>query len=409
MSSSSIPPSAWSPLLPAVFWLSVGVLAWVYLGYPLLVAVLARVRPIGLRPTLPLPTVSVGIAVHDEADVIAERIADVFRQEADGSIRLEEVIVASDGSTDGTEAVVAGLAETEPRLRLLVLGRGGTTAAQHAILESARSEVVVLTDAETRFARGCLAALTAVFRDSRVGCATGRLEWQNLDATATARNEGLYWRYERLVRALESRAGMLTAATGAILAVRRAAYRPVRSTTGMDHLLPLYVIEGGGLVVYVREALATDRPISGLREQYRNRLRTATRGIAANLSMVGRLAPWRHPRVAVAIWSHKLLRWATPWFVAAAAGSGLLLALGGEPLYGLAPIGLVGGLVAAALAHAISRTGRRPPRALAFARSFLVVNLAFARAWCNVVLGRQIEAWHRAEFEVRVSGPQGRG
>ncbi len=409
MSSPSSLPSPWPLLFAAVFWLSVVVLLWVYLGYPILVAALARLRPVRLRSELPLPTVSVGIAVHDEAGVIAERIADVFRQEADGSIRLEEVVVASDGSTDGTEAVVAALAAGEPRLRLIALERGGTTAAQHAILESARSEVVVLTDAETRFARGCLRALAEVFRDPRVGCATGRLEWQNVDATATARNEGLYWRYERLVRGLESRAGMLTAATGAILAVRRAAYRPVGSTTGMDHLLPLYVLDGGGLVVYVPEALATDRPISGLREQYRNRLRTATRGIAANLSMVGRLAPWRRPRAAVAIWSHKLLRWATPWFVAAMVASGLLLALGGEPLYGLAPVGLGVGLVAAAAAHLISGTGRRPPRVLAFVRSFLVVNLAFAQAWWNVVLGRRIEAWHRAEFEVRPSGRRGRG
>jgi cellulose synthase/poly-beta-1,6-N-acetylglucosamine synthase-like glycosyltransferase len=409
MSSPSSLPSLWSPLLATVFWASAAALVWVYLGYPLLVALLARGRPLRLRLRDRLPTVSVGIAVHDEAEVIGERIVDVFGQEADGSIRLEEVIVASDGSTDGTEAVVARLAAAEPRLRLLALERGGTTAAQHAILESARSEVVVLTDAETRFARGCLRALAEVFRDPRVGCATGRLEWQNVDATATARNEGLYWRYERLVRGLESRTGMLTAATGAILAVRRSAYRPVGSTTGMDHLLPLYVLEAGGLVVYVPEALATDRPISGLREQYRNRLRTATRGIAANLSMVGRLAPWRRPRAAVAIWSHKLLRWATPWFVAALTGSGLLLALGGEPLYGLAPVGLGVGLVAAATAHLISGTGRRPPRLLAFVRSFLVVNLAFAQAWWNVVLGRRIEAWHRAEFEVRPSGRRGRG
>lgn len=405
LSNPSSQPSPWPPILAAVFWASLAVLGWVYLGYPLLVAVLARWRPVRLRADVERPTVSVGIAVHDEAAVIAERIADVFAQEQDGSIRLDEVIVASDGSTDGTDGIVARLAGSEPRLRLVALERGGTTAAQHAILTTARSEVVVLTDAETRFAPGCLWALAEVFRDPRVGCATGRLEWQDVDATATARNEGLYWRYERLVRDLESRAGMLTAATGAILAVRRDGYRPVRSTTGMDHLIPLHVIDRDGLVVYVPTALATDRPISGLREQYRNRLRTATRGIAANLSMVGRLAPWRRPRAALAIWSHKLLRWATPWFVLAAAWSGLLLALGGEPLYGLVPLGLAVGGVAAAAAHLISGTGRRPPRVLAFIRSFLVVNLAFAMAWWNVLLGRRIEAWHRTEFEVRPSGP----
>ncbi len=148
------------------------------------------------------------------------------------------------------------------------------------------------------------------------GCVTGRLEWRDEAATATSAQEGLYWRYERRVREIESRAGLLTAVTGALLAVRVSAYRPVPPTASMDHLLPLYVREAGGLVVYVPAAVATDRPISGLREQFRNRTRTATRGIRANLSMVGPLAPWRRPGPAVAIWSHKLLRWATPWFVA---------------------------------------------------------------------------------------------
>ena len=146
--------------------------------------------------------------------------------------------------------------------------------------------------------------------------------------------------------------------------------------------------------------LPIDRPISGLREQFRNRARTATRGIDANLSMVGRLAPWRHPRTALAIWSHKLLRWATPWWVVAAGVSSTLLALGGRVGYGIVPLGIALAAAAAVTAHLISRTGRKPPRPLAFARAFAVVNLAFGLAWLNVIRGRRIEAWHRAEWRV---------
>ena len=188
-----------------------------------------------------------------------------------------------------------GLAARDPRIRLLALPRRGQTATQAALFEAARGEAVVLTDAETRFAPGCLAALAEALRDPRVGCVTGRLEWRDEAATATSAQEGLYWRYERRVREIESRAGLLTAVTGALFAVRASAYRSVPPTASMDHLLPLYVREAGGLVMYVPAAVATDRPISGLREQFRNRTRTATRGIRANLSMVGPLAPWRRP------------------------------------------------------------------------------------------------------------------
>jgi cellulose synthase/poly-beta-1,6-N-acetylglucosamine synthase-like glycosyltransferase len=389
-------------LIQVVFWGSVGILVWVYFGYPILVGVAARLAPIRLRLTDQTPSLTVAIAVHDEAAHIAERIADVFAQEQSGA-RLSEVIVGSDGSTDETDAIVRELAQVEPRLQLLALPRGGQTATQSALFEAATGEVVVLTDAETRFESGCLAALATPFRDPRVGCATGRLEWRDQNATATSANEGLYWRYERIVRDAESRAGFLTAVTGALLAVRRTSYRPVLPGASMDHLLPLYVREQGGLVLYVPRAIATDRPISGLREQFRNRTRTATRGIRANLSMAWRLAPWRAPRAAFAIWSHKLLRWGTPWFILTIGASGLTLAANGQPLYLAAPVGIAALGIAAAGAHVAIGLGRQPPRAVAFARAFAIVCAAFAVGWANVVRGRRIDLWHRADWNTQAA------
>jgi cellulose synthase/poly-beta-1,6-N-acetylglucosamine synthase-like glycosyltransferase len=385
-------------VLPEIaFWTSSGVVAWVYVGYPVAAAILASARPVVLRASGPAPTLTVAIAVHDEAEHIAERIDDALAQAAPGAA-IVEVLVGSDGSTDATEAIVTDYAARDARVHLLSLPRSGQTATQSALFAAATGQAVVLTDAETRFAPGCMAALADAFRDPRVGCVTGRLEWRDEAATATSTQEGLYWRYERRVRELESRAGLLTAVTGALLAVRTSAYRAVPPTASMDHLLPLYVREGGGLVVYVPAAVATDRPISGLREQLRNRTRTSTRGIRANLSMVGALAPWRRPGPAVAIWSHKLLRWATPWFVVVIAGAGLVLGFGGEPGYLAAPLVIAGLAAVAAAGHLLIGAGRHPWRAVAFVRSFAVVNIAFATGWLNVIRGREIEVWHRAEW-----------
>ena len=385
-------------LAELAFWTACFALGWVYLGYPLAVGVLGSLRPIRLRETGAAPTVTVALAVHDEAAQIRDRLANLLAQDPSGD-RLVEVLVGSDGSTDATNALVAAQALDDPRVRLLSLPRTGTTPTQQAMFEAATGDVVLLTDAETRFLPGCIAALAEVFRDERVGCATGRLQWFSEDATATSRNEGLYWRYERRIRALESRAGCLTAGTGAILAVRRSSFRPVTATTGMDHLLPLFVLEQGQLVVFVPNAVASDRPISGLREQFRNRTRTATRGIAANLSMVRRLSPWRHPQAALGLWSHKILRWGTPWFAAVAVASAVVLALNGRVEFWIVPGAAVVAGAAALIAHAISRTGRKPPRIIAFARAIAVVNAAFAVAWVNVLLGRRIEAWHRADWQ----------
>jgi cellulose synthase/poly-beta-1,6-N-acetylglucosamine synthase-like glycosyltransferase len=382
-------------VLAVVFWVAVGLIAWVYVGYPIAAAVAARVRPFRPTPSGPGPTlVTVGIAAHNEARQLQARIANVLDQHVPFEL---EVVVASDGSTDGSTTLVERLAAADPRIRLLTLERGGQTSAQRAIFGAARGQVVVLTDAETRFAEGCLGALVAPFADPRVGAATGRLAWLDGNRTETSRNEGAYWRYEQRVRGLESRAGWLTTVTGALLAVRVSAYREVPDHASMDHLLPLAVRDQDLVVVAVPEAVASDRTVGGLREQFRNRSRTATRGIRANLSMAGRLTPWRRPSAFLAIWSHKILRWATPILAGIAGASALVLGLGGQPLYLLpVAVGIVG-LALAAVGWAL-RARRRPWRWGSLPLAIVVVNLAFLNGWLNLILGRRIEAWHREDW-----------
>ena len=389
-------------MLPAItFWLCSALLAWVYLGYPLLVGLVARVRPMRLELRDPPPTLTVAIAVHNGEAEIADRIADVIAQ-SDASTHITQILVGSDGSTDGTDAIVTTIAATDPRIVLLSLPREGQSATQNALLGAASGDVIVLTDVETRYQPGCIHALAETFRDPRVGCATGRLEWRGERSTVTSADEGLYWRYERRLRDLESRGGFLAAVTGALLAARRRSAHPVPPSASMDQLIPLYMRQQGMAVVYVPDAVATDRPISGTREQFESRARTATQGIRANLAMVGRLTPWHQPRAFLSIWSHKLARWATPWLILGAAGSGLALAATGSTTYGIVPAATVLGLGGAAGAQAIASRGRRPPRLLAMCRSFAIVNIAFALAWINLIRGRRFETW-----TTRRSGEQG--
>ena len=380
-----------------LFWAATGLIGWVCAGYPLAAYAAGRVRPVVVTALgRPVASVTVGIAIHDEADEIAARIADVLAQEIDASL---EVIVASDGSTDGSDEVVQALAAPDPRIRLLSLPRGGQTAAQNRILAESRSEIVVLTDAETRFEPGCLAALVAPFADPRVGATTGVLLWRNLGDTPTSRHEGVYWRYEQSVRRAESRAGWLTAATGALLALRRELIRPVPEHSSFDHIAPLQVREAGRLILAVPEAVATDRVVERLGDQFRARSRTATRGIAANLATAGRLSPWRRPSAAIAIWSHKILRWASPWAVIAACGAGWRLASGGERRYAVVPASAL--VVSVAAAHELrSRRASRPGTRFGMASLAIVaVNAAFLRGWLNLFARRRIYLWQGHDWQ----------
>jgi cellulose synthase/poly-beta-1,6-N-acetylglucosamine synthase-like glycosyltransferase len=373
------------------FWTSVAALTWVYFLYPLLALLYGRLIPVRLGGVVrPPESVTVGVAVHDGASEIAERLANIL---GDASGIELEVIVGNDGSTDGTPDFVRRLAASDSRIRLLDLARVGQSATQSAIVEAAQSEVVILTDVETRFAPGCLAALVAPFSSPRVGAVTGVLAWHYDQQTGTARHEGLYWRYEQWVRAAESRAGWLAAGTGALLAVRRSAYQPSPANTSLDQMLPLYCREAGLLVLVAPAAVGSDRGTASLGELFNSRVRIATQGIEANLRMSGRITPWRRPGSFLALWSHKILRWATPLLATLAVIAGAVLFAAGEsPLFlvpGLAAIGV--GLLAL-----ISYLGLRLGRALpltGLALTILAVNLAFSLAWVNVVLRRPIGAW----------------
>jgi cellulose synthase/poly-beta-1,6-N-acetylglucosamine synthase-like glycosyltransferase len=373
-----------------LFWGSVGLLGWVYFGYPALAWLVGRLRPVRLREDSPLPgLVTVGLAVHQGGSDIEERLANILGQEIECEL---EVIVASDGSTDATDELVQRVAADDSRVRLLAMPRSGQSAAQSAIVEAATGEVIVLTDAETRFEPGFLRRLVAPFADPRVGCTTGVLGWHYDRRTDTARHEGLYWRYEQAVRRWESRAGWLAAGTGALLAVRRSVYEPVPAHASLDQMLPLLARAQGLLVLVVPEARGSDRGTSNPDEQFNSRIRIATQGIEANLRMTGRISPWRRPGPALAVWSHKILRWMTPWLVILVALAALLLVGAGEPGYALALVAIVGFFALAGLGWLLRRIGR--PMALAtFPLTVVSVNAAFAIGWLNLLLGRRYGAW----------------
>lgn len=378
-------------LASAVFWIASGALAWVYVVYPIAARAYGHIRPARLAPRLRPPAlVTVGLAVHNGAHEIEGRIADVFRQQVPFDL---ELVVACDGSTDDTPEIARRLAATDRRIKVLVLDRRGQSAAQAAIFEEARGDIVVLTDVDTRFAAECLAALVAPFADPRVGCTTGVLKWRYDEETQTARHEGLYWRYEQAVREWESRAGWLAAGTGAILAVRRSLFRPVAAHASLDQMLPLIACETGQRVVVVPSATGIDRGLYSVSDQFESRARIATQGIEANLHMALRILPWRQPGPSLAIWSHKLLRWATPYLALAAVGAGVVAYTETAEVVYLAPPAVATLVAGLALAGYMGVRLQRPLPATGFPLTFATVMLAFTLAWIRVALGRRVTAW----------------
>lgn len=319
--------------LEIVFWTCAGLIVWTQVGYAAVLAVLARLfgrAPI-LAPAQPEspPSLSLIVAAHDEESVIAARVANALA--LDYPRELLEVIVACDGCSDAT----ASRASEAGADLVLELPRGGKIRAQDAAVLRARGEIVAFSDANALWEPGAARALVGAFADPRVGYACGQVRFVQAAAGADAGNqEGVYWRYELAVRSYESRLCSITAGNGAIYATRRDAYIVVDPIMGHDLSLPFNMVRRGLRATYVPDARASEKMVPSLLGEFARKRRMMSHTWPI-LVRGGMLSPRGYPPgYALMIFSHRLLRYFTPFLhLLALAANIALLAAGAGALY----------------------------------------------------------------------------
>jgi len=373
--------------LHAAFFAAGTVLVYVYAGYPLLafsVAAWKRKRPPRRLATAAPPSVSIVLSTRDSAASLRARIDDCLAQEYAGAV---EILVGCDGSL---ESYRAASASGDARVRAFFFSRIGKASVQNLLVREARSEIIVTTDVQTRFAPAFLSEITRPFSDPAVGGVTGVMRIGNRCASGTAHAEANYWSYEQWLRQQESDAGTLLAVVGACFAFRRAAYREIGAASDTDNLVPMQLAEQGYRTIQRPEAAVFEEAIETPRSELRNRTRNVTRCFADYFRHPRLLNPARFPGYCLGIVSHKLLRWLTPYFaLCLLAGA---VALRAELLPRAA---LWGGGVALACGLAGVAAGRyRPlPAAWAALASVLTVNLAFLLGTFQAARGKRIVTW----------------
>jgi cellulose synthase/poly-beta-1,6-N-acetylglucosamine synthase-like glycosyltransferase len=301
--------------MDALFWISAFVIAYVYVGYPLLLAAWSRLAAVPTRrdddARRAWPAVSIVVAARNEAGRLPARIANLLSLPYEGR---REIIVVSDGSTDATAAALAPFGDA---VRLIEVPAGGKPLALNAGVAAATGDVLVFADARQMFAPATLAALVRNFDDPLVGGVTGELvlDCEQADASAStiAEGVGLYWTYEKWLRRRESAVWSTLGATGAIYALRRDLWTPLPAETLLDDVLaPMRVVLGGRRIVFEEEAQAFDRASSDAAAEARRKKRT----LAGNYQILA-----QEPRLLVPIanpvWlqyvSHKVGRLLVPW------------------------------------------------------------------------------------------------
>jgi cellulose synthase/poly-beta-1,6-N-acetylglucosamine synthase-like glycosyltransferase len=378
-------------MLELIFWLCAGVVVYVYVGYPLvlrLVHLLVGRTPVH-EPTLEPPLTLVISAFNEESSI---------REKLDNTLQLDypaqrlQVLVVSDASDDRTDDIVREYAARGVTL-LRMPERGGKTVGLNAALREASGEVVVFSDANAMYRRDALRRLSAPFADPAVGAVVGESTYHDSE-TASEASESLYWKYETAIKRLESETGSVVGGDGAIYAIRRSLYVPMRADALSDFVNPLQIVKSGHRCLYEPAAQSVEKAAEGFDREFRRKVRIVNRAWRAMLSMPELLNPFRYGFFAVKLISHKLLRWLAPLFLLVLLVSSLALA-GRSPLYAWALVAQLG-FYALALAGHVLRQRERMPRLLSVPYYFSMVNIASARGILEAFKGETYTTWTTA-------------
>ena len=306
-----------------LFFSGLGFLIYVYCAYPAVITLFAATR----RVKASLPSTDLGIsliiAAHNEKAVIRKKIEETLA--LDYPPERLQIIVASDGSSDGTDEAVM---EFSNRGVLLVPipCRAGKTNAQNEAVKFATHEILVFSDATTHYQSDALQFIAGRYRDLRIGAVSGCYRYYDPTLSSpTASGTSGFWNFENHLKTMQSRIRTISGCCGCIYSVRRNLYTSLPARIISDLVQPLHILLQGYTVAFEPRARAWEETTATTVEEFRMRVRVITRGMHGLMSVSALLAPWLYPWIALQLWSHKVLRWFTPFFCIAMFLGNLLL------------------------------------------------------------------------------------
>lgn len=285
------------------FWI-----VYVYALYPLLLLAVGAMRRRRVMAALPddkLPSFVVLIPAYNEEKVIARKIEcslalDYPREKLD-------ILVVSDCSSDRTDEIVRGYAERGIRF-IRNEKQQGKIATLSELGAKATADIILITDANALFAPDSLRKIAAYFQDPTIGIVNGNKVLERT-ATMVGDGEGIYWKYETLLKEADSKVCSNAFVTGAMTAIRRELFIPVPSFLEFDHILPIHVVNQGYRVIFAPDACFEEETAVSTRAEYKVRVRNAVRGFTMVMVLRQYLSVLRHPWFTVHLFSRKVLRW----------------------------------------------------------------------------------------------------
>jgi len=371
------------------FWILAGIVFYTFIGYPAALLILSRLRPREVRRGSGTPFVSIVTAAHNEAACIRATIENKLSLDYPADRR--EVIIVSDASEDGTDAIVREFEDRGVRL-IRQDERRGKSAALNLGLESAMGEIIVFSDANSIYERATLRELVRAFDDPSVGYVTGKMVYTHPDGSTVGEGCSAYMRYENRLREWETKVGSIVGVDGGVDAMRRSLYRPLRPDELPDFVIPLRVTSAGYRVIYEPAAVLREATTSRPADEYRMRVRVALRALWALREAPGLLNPLKYGLFSWQLFSHKVLRYAAfaPLLLLLIVNAVLALEPGIYRILFGAQIAAYGAGIAGLL---LSRRSSLP-RILSIPYYFILIQAASCHAVLKLAAGRRIVVWN---------------
>jgi cellulose synthase/poly-beta-1,6-N-acetylglucosamine synthase-like glycosyltransferase len=376
-----------------LFWFSLFMTVYAYLGYPALLWLLARCanRPTSrgnLSHENKLPPVTLLVSAYNEETVMGEKIHNALS--LDYPRELLEVVVVSDGSNDGTTSVVSSFADKGVVLRHYE-GRIGKTACLNRAVPLATGEIIVFSDANSTYDRSALNALVHPFEDSRVGFVTGWTQYGSSRDKSALNSLGLYSRLELITKELESRIGSCVGADGAIFAIRKALYQPLKDYDINDFVIPLTINAQGYRGVLEKKAICYENDAGGTKGEFFRQVRITNRTLRALNNHRQLLNPLKFGFLAFAIFSHKLCKFVVPYFLMVLLVTNFFL-IKEKNFYLMVLMGQILFYTGASISSLLPKSGFLT-RFSEAAKAFVMVNAAILLAWAKFFQGETYTTW----------------
>lgn len=390
------------PIMQTAFWVFLGILIYIFFGYPIIVwtlsTIVERVRcntyakPASVRKpgedvdnkpgqynaeNFDLPTVTLIIAAYNEAKIIKEKIFNTF--ELDYPKNKLQVIVFSDASTDHTDAIVKSFASRGIEF-VRIEGRVGKTECQNRVITQATGDIVVFSDANSMYDPQAINYLVRNFADETIGCVVGELRYiKNAKS-----DEGLYWKFEQWLKRKESRIDSCLGANGSMYAIRKHLYVQLPADAISDFIKPFKIYEQGYRVIYEPDAFCSETVGKNKTELYRKR-RIIARTFSSLKYISSFLNPLRYGWYSVSLWSHKVLRWFALVFMAGLFMANMFLL--GNPLFLIVFIVQIVFYISALIGIKV----HAKPFSVAFL--FMVMHVSAILGIGDTIVGKKITTW----------------